>query len=160
MFMTIKCENCGGNLQQDSEKPVAFCPYCGVAVKQPEDLVDLAKFTMKHEEEVRQRQVQESKEKEKRDNKIGFIWFGLLFAICAILTIIMLVPRNNQKKSAEETTKKVQQLILEQKYDEALLEAQNIRITKDGLFDDEYYRWENQRKELIKIIEQKQKETQ
>lgn len=26
---TLKCQNCGGTVELDSELPVAFCPYCG-----------------------------------------------------------------------------------------------------------------------------------
>jgi DNA-directed RNA polymerase subunit RPC12/RpoP len=26
---TLKCQNCGGTVELNSELPVAFCPYCG-----------------------------------------------------------------------------------------------------------------------------------
>ena len=26
---TLKCRNCGGTVELDTELPVAFCPYCG-----------------------------------------------------------------------------------------------------------------------------------
>lgn len=26
---TLKCQNCGGTVELNSELPIAFCPYCG-----------------------------------------------------------------------------------------------------------------------------------
>jgi len=154
MTKTIKCENCGANMNTDTDNAMRFCPFCGTAMKLPEDYVDLAKFTLKHNETVRQRKVSEEKEDEKRSLKITGIIFGAIFAIIALIFIL----RGNIDAKLEATTAKVQQLILDRDYDQALILAQTIRVEKDGLFDPKYDRWENQRKDLIKIIEQKKKE--
>ena len=153
MKKSIKCENCGAIMQTDTENELRFCPYCGYAMEMPEDIVGLAKFQMKHEENVRQQKVKEQKETDKHI-MIGLaVFFGLV-----ILTVaIIFISRGNTDAGLERTVAEVQQLIIEGNYDEALIRAQTIRVQKDGLFDERYSRWENQRKDLIKLIEQKKR---
>lgn len=157
MTKTIKCDNCGANMKTDTDNAMRFCPFCGNAIKMSEDYIDLAKYTMKHNENVRRQIVKENQEKEKRNNKQTIIEI-----ICIILIIIacgFLIAHVDPNRKCEQLVEKVQSLIIEENYDEAMLEAQKIRVEKRGLFDSQYDRWENQRKDLIKLIEHKRKES-
>ena len=157
MIKTIKCENCGANMSMDTENTMRFCPFCGNAIKIPENYVDLEKFKAKHTEEVRQRIVKEKLEERKRDNKSTIIT-----AICIVILIItcgFLIVQVDPDSKCERIVELIQQLIEKEDYDKALLEAQKIRVEKQGLFDSRFDRWENQRKDLIELIEQKKKES-
>lgn len=156
MTKTIKCENCGANMGIDTDNAMRFCPFCGNEIKIREDFVDLAKYAIKHNEAVRQQIVKEKREDSKRNNKTFIIEIT-----CFILILVVfgyLLTRVDPDMKCERLVEKVQQLIIDGKYDEALLEAQKIRVNKEGLIDERYNRWENQRKDLIKLIEQKKKE--
>lgn len=159
MSKTIKCENCGANMNIDTDNAMRFCPFCGNAMKVPEDYIDLAKFTMKHEETVRQTKTKEEAEDKKRTGKLVAILFGSIIGICALAIILVNVFHGNADAKLEKTVAEVQQLIINGDYDQALVMAQTIRVEKEGLFDERYNRWENQRKDIIKLIEQKKKET-
>lgn len=145
-------------MQMDADNAMRFCPFCGAATKLPEDFVDLAKFTMKHEETVRQTKVKEKAESEKRTLKFAVIWFGAIFAIIGLTLFLTNNAERQTEVKLENIIAEVQQLVADGNYDEALLKAQTIRVEKDGLFDGNYRRWENQRKDLIRLIKKKQKE--
>lgn len=157
MTKTIKCENCGANMNTDTENAMRFCPFCGNAIKLPENYVDLAKYTMQHKENIRRQMREEKLDDEKRDNKSTIILF-----ICIALVLVgigYLFTRVDPDMKCERLVESVQRLIREENYEDALLEAQKIRVEKSGLFDSRYDRWENQRKDLIRLIEQKKKES-
>lgn len=152
---TTKCENCGATLQIDTENAIKFCPYCGYALKLPEDMVDLAKFAMKHEEAVRQRKVEEKRKDDKR------IWMiiAIPFIVAILAVSIYFIVRGNGDAKVDQIAVEVQQLIMDGDYDTALVKAQLIRVEKQGIFDDHYNKYENLRNDLIKLIEQKKRES-
>lgn len=156
MTKMVKCENCGANMNTDTDNAIRFCPFCGNAMKMPEDYIDLVKFQAKHNETVRQQMVKESIEYEKRDRKstiITVICIAVVIAICGLV-----IAAVDPDMKCERIVNHVYQLINEGKYDEALLEAQKIRVDKEGLFDSRYDRWERQRNDIVKLIEQKKRE--
>lgn len=155
MTKTIKCENCGANMNTDTDNAMRFCPFCGNAIKLPEDYIDLAKFQAKHNEEVRKQIVKEQIESEKRNHKNTIVYGVCLIVIMAVIWYG--ITQTDPDMKCERIVNKVQQLLAEENYDGAILEAQKIRVEKNGIFDSRYDRWENQRKDLIKLIEQKKK---
>ena len=159
MLKTIKCENCGANMNTDTDNAMRFCPFCGAAMQLPEDIVDLAKFTLKHEEKVRQKKVEEHIAEDKRSAKVVAIIFGSIFGVILLALALFYGLRGNADAKLEKLTAEVQQMILDGDYDQALIMAQSIRVEKEGLFDEHFNRWENQRKDLIRLIEQKKKES-
>lgn len=154
MAKEFKCENCGGNLKTDSEHRMQFCPYCGAAVKIPETAFDHEKFVLEHQEKVRQQKVKE-------DRKGTFIIIGVLALVFIMLIIYNTISDNEQKAkyaNADQQIAKVQELISTGEYDQALIEAESIRVSKEGLLDWDYNKYESARKDLIKLIKEKQKE--
>lgn len=152
----MKCESCGAVMNADGNRSILYCPYCGFSLKQPETAVDYAKFVLQHNEEVRQRIRKEKTEDEKRKNRSDWLW--IVVWIMLLAASFAGISYTNPERKLNNTVAHVQQLILEEKYEEALVEAQTIRVEKKSLFDSNYGRWENQRKDLIRLIEQKQKE--
>ena len=152
---TIKCDSCGANLNTDTDNVIQFCPFCGNAIKMPENCIDLAKFVIKHEESVRKQKVIEEKARDKQLAKIFAAIFGVAIIICAMYFIL----RGNNDSQLKKKVSEVQQMIIDENYDDALVAAQSIRVEKEGLFDSRYAYWENQRKDLMKLIEQKKKES-
>lgn len=150
---TVKCDNCGAVMRQNAKKPIAFCPYCGYSVKLPESSTDFERFKMEHNEEVRRRKFVEERLVEKENNKsINRLFIGIAVALVFSMGLIFYLAYAPKNK-LENQVKKVQQLIADGDYETALIEAQSIRKDKDGLFDSEPAYWDNQRKDLIKLIE-------
>lgn len=92
MTKTIHCDNCGANMNADSDKMMMFCPYCGAAFPKKDDILEYSRFKVKHDEEVRQRQVAEKQEAEKRNNR----QFWIIFAVFALIvgTFLFLASRS------------------------------------------------------------------
>jgi predicted RNA-binding Zn-ribbon protein involved in translation (DUF1610 family) len=159
--INYKCPNCGNNLLVDREHIVQFCSQCGTQLKIPETLFDHEKFVLEHEEKVRQRKFEEEQIREKERAKTGrrglFIILGVLGG-CLLLLFLLTYQSEQKYIKADQQIAYVQQLISEGNYDRALIETESIRVAKDGLFDSKYKHYENARKDLIKLIKQKQKE--
>lgn len=159
MAKTIHCDNCGASMNADSDNAMAFCPYCGAALKQDETIYDYARFKAKHDEQVRKTVSAEKREDDRRTVKGAIIVFASLIALCALVIVIVRANKGSADARLEQLTTEVQQLIIDGNYDEAMVKVQGIRVEKDGWFDERYSRWENQRKDLIRLIEQKQRES-
>ncbi len=160
----MKCSACGGSIMIDEHRAILYCPFCGTKMPQKQDALDKIirhkEYTRQFEEEVRQRKVAEKRADEKeKDRSSKRLLVGL---VCALVVIFgfMFYMAYAPKNKLENQVKKVQQLIAEGNYNLALIEAQSIRKDKDGLFDSEPAFWEQQRKDLIKLIEQKKKESE
>ena len=159
--INYKCPNCGNNVLVDRQHIAQFCSQCGAPLKIPETAFDHEKFVLEHEEKVRQRKVQEEREKERTDHKIGLIAFFSLIGLalfCFAISLIFTNASNQKYVKADKQIEIVQQLITAGDYDRALIEAESIRVAKEGLFDSKYSHYENTRKDLIKLIKEKQKE--
>lgn len=159
MANTIHCDNCGANMNVDPDNPMQFCPYCGAALKRDETIYDYARFKAKHDEQVRQKMVAEKKEDDKRTFKWLMLFIAIPLLALVLLGVFQEVPKASEDSRLNALVEEVQQLIISGDYDEALTKAQGIRVEKDGWFDDRFSKWENQRKDLIKLIEQKQRES-
>lgn len=153
----MKCENCGANMRAD--RRTKFCPYCGATIRQPDTVVDLEEVRANHAENMRVLEYQRKEKEDKNSNKLILGIFAGVILLLAIGFAIAFIPKANENNSLQKQVEKVQQLIVSGDYDAALVEAQTIRVEKRGLFDDHYSKWENQRKDLIRLIEQKKKES-
>ena len=152
----VKCQNCGAMLMQNEEKSVLFCPFCGAELPKEEGAYDYSKFVLKHNEEVRQRMVEEEK---KSDRRQWLIFLAIFAAFGLAIYFGVVHPHNIRVAKLEATLQEVYTDINEGRYDEAMVKVQSIRVEKEGWFDERYSRWENQRKDLIRLIEQKQRES-
>ena len=153
----IKCDNCGANLQTDTETAMKFCPYCGFGLKVSEDIVDLAKFKMKHDEEVRQRIVNEENAHSKRIVKRTIlIVIASLLAMAGMFYALFTIDEDHKM---DRLSNEVQKLILQGDYETASIKVEGIRVEKKSLFDDHFNKYENLRNDLKKLIEQKKRES-
>lgn len=159
--ISYKCPNCGNNVLVDRHHIAQFCSQCGTPLKIPETIFDHEKFVLEHEEKVRQTKVKEAREKEKTDRKHtnAFLLLCVGIIAAAFLYLHFNVKASKQKNvKADQQIKIVQELMAAGDYDRALIEAESIRVAKDGLWDPDYKHYENARKDLIKLIKEKQKE--
>lgn len=159
MKRSFKCENCGASLMVSDREPIQFCSYCGAAIQRAETAVDLERVRAEHAQTMHMMDSYDKERETKQDHKEIIIGLIILLLVLGVMCWFAFVPKAMDDKRLDAQVTKVQQLILNGNYDEALIEAQSIRVQKEGLIDDRYNRWENQRKDLIKLIEQKKKES-
>ncbi len=144
-------------MRVNEDKPIMFCPYCGYALKLPENLVDLAKFQMKHNEEVRQRIVREEISNNKRIAKrTVLIVIASVLAMAAMFYVLFAIDEDHK---IDRLSNEVQQLILKGEYEEASIKVEGIRVEKKGLFDEHFNKYESLRNDLKRLIEQKKRES-
>ena len=160
----MQCPSCGASITQDNERAVLFCPYCGASIPQEKSDLDKIlehdKYTKELEEKVRQRKEYEKRTAQKEEERSRNRLVIVLICIFVLLLGILSYSSNAPQRKLENQVKKVQQLIAQGEYDKALIEAQSIRKDKSGLFDSEPAFWDQQRNDLIKLIEEKKNEGQ
>ena len=157
---SLKCENCGSNLEMDKAKRIQFCPYCGAKIVIPETSFDHEKTMAVFNEAVRQTIVKEEIEKEKRENRKSArsTLFGVFLLVglpLLVLGIVFGVYKYEEWK-LENLSNNVQQYILEGRLDEAQMEASKIRLSMDWSSDSKK-KWDQIRENYIKIINEKKK---
>lgn len=140
----FRCPKCGSTVFEGDH----FCSACGNEFFKED-------WSTEKVELMKQRMVLDYDQKEKKRGGV-FIVLAVIAALVLLFAMDLYYP--TEEKKLEAIVTKVQELILQEDYETAMVEVQAIRVKKEGLFDSNYDHWENQRKDLIKLIEQKQKE--
>ena len=147
----LNCPNCGAILKQDSDHRYLFCPFCGVEIpKEENEMIEFSKYVLKHEEEVRQRKVAEKAQEDRSSHRL------LIGLIIGLLLIFGFVSGRHyyQVHQLNQLVIEIQEDIVAGRYDEASVKVTRVRLN-DGFSGEETYKWNEQRKELEKLIKQK-----
>lgn len=142
----MKCTNCGASIEDDNGR-LNFCPYCGSALPKQEDPNEFTKFVIQHDEKVRQKKVKESNQ-----GLLGLL--AMVVVLALIYVFAFTIPHNRQVAELEALVIEIQNDIIEGRLDEAEVKTTRIRLDS---YDSgsERRKWDNQRKELEKLIKQK-----
>lgn len=102
-------------------------------------------------------------DKEKKKNSRGFIFAILGMVGVMILALGMIgigrLSHNAKEKKLEQTVQEIQMDIINGDYDSALIKAQSLHMD-DNYSSDSKEHWDEQREQLIELIEQKKTEEQ
>lgn len=160
----LRCPECGANFE--SNEKVSFCSYCGAKLffddgtktinynYKKEDVAKLKEIEVNRELELNKRQ-----EESRSQKKVGI---GLIVFL-AIFIIAFTSFFNGIKKESDLQEKELQGIINEiyidineGNYETALIKAKSLHYTADWSSEIEE-KWDDTRKALIKIIEEKMK---
>ena len=83
---TLKCQNCGGTVELNSELPVAFCPYCGAKSLIDENSLGQVYVEREKTKRVSIRETEKTKreELEERNRTIGLYFLGAIIVFCLL----------------------------------------------------------------------------
>lgn len=168
-FTRIECPCCGGKLECEDGLDTFFCKYCGSQLMlegQSASIVN-AKVKIKkleHEERMADKQFAQDRymaeredKKEKSSNKIALLL--LLLPIIASF-LYFSGSANDHKRTVNNLNtlyEEAESYIIAGDYDNALLTANQI-ILDDHYSTEEEKAWDEKRKNLIKMIKEKQAE--
>lgn len=159
---TLKCRNCGGTVELDTELPVAFCPYCG-----KKDLIDDDLLGRVYIEKEKTRQTTAKLDYEERKNirEQKQQRFTPLIPLVFLLICFLMVWLSTDHLAKSRKAEADRLLVIEQElidayqdgdYDLARIKANQLR--PDGLSYGEERSWNAKRKEYLAMIDKAEKE--
>lgn len=166
-MQSLKCPNCGGSLDIEDGFDTFFCKYCGHKII----MDDISKDTLKAKVRMKEMQHEEAMSKNKHSfemdksnnvikHKIKL--YKVYFVIGAAIAIAFIALLGSLKISSDNQEKELQQIVnnieADMKngdYDSALIKANSLYYTVDWS-NDVQNKWDSTRKELIKMIKDKQ----
>lgn len=165
---TISCPSCGGTIETENGLDVFYCKYCGnkIILQNQSDTLISAKVRMKELEhydryaaQYLEHEEKESKRKFIRDLVGGefsfLVWLGASLLLLVVLGALIAIPSHKEKVRLQKIVEEVNELIEDEKYEEALRKANTIEYT-EGLEGDKKA-WNKTRESLIERIENLQK---
>ena len=166
----LECPNCHASLDNDyGNAGVFFCKYCGQKMIVEEiqnaeyDLkirkLELERETAKLESERKKQTIEYAINKEEKKHELIKYTFCvclvvLMFSIAFIPLILYVSPHKKLVRKLNKIETEVQEAILEEDYDLAILKANQLRLD-DAYSSTEEEVWEEKRKEYIQIINNK-----
>lgn len=179
---SLKCPNCGANLDDSNGIDTFKCKYCqsSIYLEGQSDTFYKMKTKIKgmehdekmldkqyrHDEEILEKKYSYKKykiEQEKKDTKRTLIFIGICFIIIFLLIFIFSITgkykSDKQERELQNIINKIMVDIENKEYNEAYIKAQTIKYTENWSSEIEE-KWDNIRKEVInQIIESEKKET-
>lgn len=169
-FVELTCQNCHAQLEMDLDKMLVYCPYCGK--KLGVEIDDLSKVLLerektnrdkvKREYDIQEKKLDfEQKETSKiRDHKSTLIAAVFVWVIIGIIALVASSSlRSSERKhdahikELEQIEQQIDELILQEQYDEALLLANKLYATNGYSTDIET--WDKKRETYIELINEK-----
>lgn len=166
---SLFCPNCGASLEIEDGLDTFFCKYCGYRIMlqgQSKAAYD-AKVRIKHmEHKERLQEKRDAQEryrmefKQKDERRTFAIVFGVLGAIIAMCLIISAVGNAGAKQQEQELQDIVDQIMIDIKNEDfaAAYVKANSLYWDDSWTSEGEDKWNATRKEIIKQIEEAEKE--
>ena len=172
-MFTLKCPHCHADLTVDNGVDSFKCKYCGANIllegltgdvlnaRVRVEELEHEKYKLQHKSIEKQKEFDRRLKEETRENKMTFLWIGLVIVIFAAIFIGI----SNSEKAAEESRQKeisnliqlqteVNNLIDAGRLDEAEAKAEQLRYA-GGYTEGE--KWDNVRKQLLEDIKIRKK---
>ncbi len=170
-LITLKCPNCGADIEIENGIDTFYCKYCGykIILDGQSDAAINAKVRLKElesNERINREKLDFKREKEKEENK-AFKYFFIGWAIFMLLTFsIFSIMQYQQKESVNAQEKKLQTIV-----DEIMVDIENgdfaeARVKANTLYWDSSVsskpkkKWDQTRKEILKQIDKAEKEAE
>ncbi len=167
-MQTIKCPNCGANIEIDDIRDTFYCTYCGSPIQRDPDntftyrTVDVAKIKeIESNERIKIKQMEDDKKFDFSSFVIGFATIASIGALVFIFITSYYSERKEEQRLQGIVTE-IQQDIMSGDYDAALIKANGLHMSENSWANnktEEIERWNQQREELIELIEKKKKES-
>lgn len=162
MAVYYQCPSCRTIIPDDPEKVMLVCGYCGTTITKTEEAGSIAAIKKeKYKHDIARRKIdakERAKEREDRNDRWLFISLASIIVFGLLLVTIVSYnspPQENQTAKLEALVLEIEQDVANGDYDTALLKANRVRW--DGVGKTDAKKWDEERKELIKLIKELQK---
>ena len=170
-LVTLKCPNCGADIEIENGIDTFYCKYCGykIILDGQSDAAINAKVRIKEvesNERIIKEQLNFKREEKKADNKNIYIALIIGIAMLAFSMLGLSMSSYQGKKGAEAQEKKLQSIV-----DEIIIDIDNgdfaeARVKANTLYWDSSWtsepkkKWDQTRKEILKQIDKAEKEAE
>lgn len=163
-LQSAKCPNCGANIEVDELRDSFYCSYCGSQVQRDSSntfrIVDVAKIKeIESNERLKNKEMEIGREANNTSRRIMIIGIAigaLLFLIAAISGFVTDSKTKKEDQRLQEIVIEIQEDILNEDYDSALLKANRLHMYSAWAGKDK--EWDQRREELIELINKKKEE--
>lgn len=167
-LITLKCPNCGADIEIENGIDTFYCKYCGykIILDGQSDAAINAKVRIKEvesNERVTRERFYIEREEKKEQNKNAFRVVFLTLALCFLVYGIIFIFERQGKKEEEAQEKKFQALVEEimvdidnGDFDEARIKA-NLLYWDSSSSSSKKKKWDQTRKEILKQIDKAEK---
>lgn len=157
----MKCPVCGGVVDLKGDEDTVTCQYCKTQLYVEEDNLvrTKAKVRMKeieHETARYKMALDDKAATRKSDNRFGLVLIVLPIILIVAASAVLYGGHGLKTKALEETVSEIQEDIDNENFDEARVKVESLRDS--DFSSDDKKRWDKTRKELIKQINEAEKE--
>lgn len=170
-LVTLKCPNCGADIEIENGIDTFYCKYCGykIILDGQSDAAINAKVRMKElesNERIKREKWNYKREATKENNKTVFKVLAILFGVMLFCIAMVIILGVMGDKEAEAQDKKFQTIV-----DEIMIDIDNgnfdeARVKANMLYWDsssnpsasQKKKWDQTRKEILKQIDKAEKE--
>ena len=162
---SLFCPNCGASLEVEDGIDTFFCKYCGykILLDGQSDAAYEAKTRIKYMEhkeklqEKRDAQERYRMEFEQKDERHYFCIMGIIIAIGLIIIAVGNLKAKSQDRKLQATVNQIMTDIKNKDFAEAYVKANSL-YWDDSWTSEGEDKWDATRKEIIKQIEEAEKE--
>lgn len=161
-IVTLKCPNCGGEIELEDGLEIMYCKYCGskLMVDGMSDGMVNARVRLRemdHEERMWDKETEFEKFTllAKMKNKhLEMLWIFVPVLLMSVLFTALECSHSSKVAKLERIEEEVVSAVEEQDYDLALIKANQLRLD-DGYSKEASKAWDDKREEYVKIINKK-----